>query len=142
MHSKKQKKQTLILVLIVLIVIAVIVAIRNSNKKDKIVGNVQLDNTVQVENKNNNSLIGTYIYSIDGTKYEFKEDGSGSMSSKDFNFEYTYTTHQNILTIDFRAEEVHDVKYTYKIDGNELTLTSLEGTISVGKEYKLEKENK
>lgn len=142
MYSKKQKKPTLILVLIVLIVIVVIVAIQNSNHKEKIAENVQVDNTVQVENENNNSLIGTYIYNTDGTRYEFKEDGNGSMSSKEFNFEYTYTTQQNILTIDFLAEEVHDVKYTYKINGNELTLTSLEGTISVGKEYKLEKENK
>lgn len=89
-----------------------------------------------------NSLIGTFIYQESKTKYTFKEDGTGSMSSDDYNFKYKYNVNGNILSIDFDKEEVHDAKYLFELNNGTLKLISKEGTVSIGEEYILKKENK
>lgn len=137
MHKQKNKRKTLIL-LSILFIVLIVLAVNSTNNKERI--NELEDNNVK--NYDENSIIGSFIYKVDGTKYEFKSDGNGSMSSKSFNYEYKYTTQDNNLNIDFIADEVQDVKYTYSINGNTLTLISVDGTVSTGEEYKLEKENK
>ena len=99
-------------------------------------------NKEDISNYDGNSLIGTFLYEENNTRYIFKEDGTGSMSSGDYNFEYNYKIDENILNIDFAKDEVHDVKYSYELNDGTLKLISKEGTVSIGEEYILKKENK
>lgn len=99
-------------------------------------------NKEDISNYDGNSLIGTFLYEENNTRYTFKEDGTGSMSSGDYNFEYSYKVDENILNIDFAKDEVHDVKYSYELNDGTLKLISKEGTVSIGEEYILKKENK
>lgn len=101
----------------------------------------QTTNT-EISNYDGNSLIGTFLYEENDTKYEFKDDGTGNMSSGDYNFEYKYKVDGNILEIDFSEEAVHDAKYSFELKDGILKLTSKEGTVSIGEEYILKKENK
>lgn len=152
MHRKKSKKKTLIITLVVLIAIiisVVLVVINSTETTDKNTKNEASEENKIVENDayNNSStdanlLIGTFVYRTDGTIYEFKENGTGSMTTGDYKFEYKYTAQNGNLEIDFNEEKVHDVKYTYSINDNSLTLVSISGTVTEGQEYKLEKENK
>lgn len=99
-------------------------------------------NKEDISNYDGNSLIGTFLYEENNTRYTFKEDGTGSMRSGDYNFEYNYKIDENILNIDFAKDEVHDVKYSYELNDGTLKLISKEGTVSIGEEYILKKENK
>ena len=96
----------------------------------------------KISDYDGNSIIGTFIYNENKTEYKFKEDGTGSMSSGDYNFEYKYIIDGNILEIDFAKDEVHDVKYSFELKNGILKLISKEGTVSIGEEYILKKENK
>lgn len=96
----------------------------------------------EVSNYGANSIVGTFLYEENKTEYNFKEDGTGNMSSGDYNFEYKYIIDGNILEIDFTNDEVHDVKYTFELNDGVLRLISKEGTVSIGEEYILKKENK
>ena len=93
-------------------------------------------------NYDGNSIIGTFLYEENNTEYKFKEDGTGNMSSGDYNFEYKYIINGNILEIDFTKDEVHDVKYAFELNNGILKLISKEGTVSIGEEYILKKEDK
>ena len=127
---KKKRSPLIFIIPIVLIVIAVIgMVFFKQNKED-------------ISNYDGNSLIGTFLYEENNTRYTFKEDGTGSMSSGDYNFEYSYKVDENILNIDFAKDEVHDVKYSYELNDGTLKLISKEGTVSIGEEYILKKENK
>ena len=101
-----------------------------------------LNKKEKVSNYDGNSIIGTFLYEENNTEYEFKEDGTGIMSSGDYNFEYKYKLDGNVLEIDFIKDEVHDVKYSFELNNGILKLISKEGTVSIGKEYILKKENK
>ena len=72
----------------------------------------------------------------------FKADGTGSMSSDNYNYEYKYIIDGNILKIDFARDEVHDVAYSFNLKDGVLKLISKEGTVSIGEEYILKKDNK
>ena len=95
-----------------------------------------------VSNYDENSIVGTFLYEENNTRYEFNEDGTGCMSSGDYNFDYKYIINENILEIDLVEDTVHDVKYTYELNNGILKLTAKEGTVSIGEEYILKKENK
>lgn len=131
-HRVKKKRSPLIFIIpIVLVVVTVIgIVFCKQNKKE------------DISNYDENSLIGTFLYEENNTRYTFKEDGTGSMSSGDYNFEYNYKVEENILNIDFAKDEVHDVKYSYELNDGTLKLISKEGTVSIGEEYILKKENK
>lgn len=127
----KKKRSTLIISVITIILILVIgtlIFIYNKNEK--------------ATNYNGNSLIGTFLYEKNKTKYIFNENGTGSMDSGDYHFEYEYNINENILEIDFADKKVNDVKYLFELNNGILKLISQEGTISIGEEYILEKENK
>lgn len=98
--------------------------------------------TDSISNYDGNSIIGTFLYKENNTKYQFFEDKSGNMSSSDYKFDYKYKIDKNILIIDFADEQVHDVKYTFELKDGTLKLISKEGTVSIGEEYILEKVNK
>lgn len=136
MQGKRKKKKTspLIPILIIMLIVVGVMIFANSKK-----GKNKEDNTV---NYNGSSIIGTYLYEKNNTKYTFKEDGTGSMSSDNYNFEYKYKIDGATLSIDFAKDEVHDVVYSYEVKAEELKLISKEGTISIGEEYILKKENK
>lgn len=93
-------------------------------------------------NYDGNSLVGTFIYEKNKTKYSFRENGTGSMSSDNYNYEYRYKVDDNILSIDFARDDVHDVAYSFELNNGVLRLISKEGTVSIGEEYILEKEDK
>ena len=153
MQQKKTKK-TLILALIVAVVVVLGIFLLNNrtgdtnkDEKNKDENNNVKNNSVSKNTQNNKdenygTLIGVFVYEKDGTHYEFKKDGTGSMSGTGFDYKYNYTTEGDVLKIDFEAKEVHDAEYTYKVDGNILNLKAKSGTETLGEEYKLEKENK
>ena len=93
-------------------------------------------------NYDGNSLIGTFLYEEGKTRYAFKENGTGSMSSDNYNYEYKYNVDGDTLSIDFAKDEVHDVTYSFEVKNGVLKLISKEGTVSIGEEYILKKEDK
>lgn len=116
------------LIIIIIFIVAIIVFINNRNNKKL--------------NYDGNSLIGTFLYEDNKTKYVFKEDGTGSMSSDDYKYDYTYKVDENLLSIDFSNNEVHDVVYSFELNKGILKLTSKEGTVTINEQYILKKENK
>ena len=81
-------------------------------------------------------------WDVDGTTfYEFAGDGKGALILPSKTYDFTYKIDNDQLHIDYVSESVHDGSYTFKIDGNKLTLVGGEGTI--GGTYELTKvENK
>ena len=135
-NKKLKKKRSPLIIIIAIILVIAIITYFKLNRSDKNSTNNEISNYV------GNSLIGTFLYEENDTKYEFKEDGTGSMSSGDYNFEYKYKVDGNVLEIDFSKDEVHDAKYSFELKDGILKLTSKEGTVSIGEEYILKKENK
>ena len=127
-RHKKKKSPLILIIIIIAVVIGVILFINNKNKKSS--------------NYDGNSLIGTFIYEQNKTKYSFKENGTGSMSSDNYNYEYKYKVDGNTLSIDFAKDEVHDVAYSFELKNGVLKLISKEGTVSIGEEYILKKDDK
>lgn len=132
----KEKGSSLIVLIIILIVVLIIFGIvvffHNKNMKSE----------KSNSNYDGNSIIGTFLYETNKTKYSFKENGTGSMSSDNFNYEYKYKIEGNTLNIDFVKDEVHDVAYSFELNNGILKLISKEGTVSIGEEYILKKEDK
>ena len=85
----------------------------------------------------NTGLCGVWAYG-DHTRYEFDEDGSGTMILDDWEFPYQYTTDENQLYMNFESDSLRDAVYTYLLEGKQLTLTGGEGT--TGGTYQLTKE--
>ncbi len=137
MQSNKKKRSSLIICIIVIITIIAIGTLAFINNKKNAKNNNSTINTDIVED----SLIGTFIYEENKTKYSFNDDGTGSMSSDNYSYEYKYKTEENTLSIDFARDEVHDVIYSYELKNGVLKLISKEGTVSVGEEYILKKED-
>lgn len=135
-NKKLKKKRSPLIIIIAIILVIAIITYFKLNRSDKNSTNNE------ISNYDGNSLIGTFLYEENDTKYEFKEDGTGSMSSGDYNFEYKYKVDGNVLEIDFSKDEVHDAKYSFELKDGILKLTSKEGTVSIGEEYILKKENK
>lgn len=81
-------------------------------------------------------------WDVDGTTfYEFDGDGKGALILPSKTYDFTYKIDSDQIHIDYENESVHDGSYTFKIDGNKLTLVGGEGTI--GGTYELTKvENK
>ena len=81
-------------------------------------------------------------WDVDGTTfYEFDGDGKGALILPSKTYDFTYKIDNDQIHIDYENESVHDGSYTFKIDGNKLTLIGGEGTI--GGTYELTKvENK
>lgn len=132
----KKKRSPLIIIIAIIIILIAIITFLKLNKNGKNTTN----NTTS--NYDSNSLIGTFLYEENDTRYEFKEDGTGKMSSGNYNYEYKYKVDGNLLEIDFSKDEVHDAKYSFELNDGILKLTSKEGTVSIGEEYILKKENK
>lgn len=135
-NKKLKKKRSPLIIIIAIILVIAIITYFKLNRSDKNSTNNE------ISNYDGNSLIGTFLYEENDTRYEFKEDGTGSMSSGDYNFEYKYKVDGNVLEIDFSKDEVHDAKYSFELKDGILKLTSKEGTVSIGEEYILKKENK
>ena len=164
MQHKKKSKQTLkirwIILLIVIMIAIVVIALITINKKEESttsgqpanilnnassdLGNI-IDNTTVMENKteeekrSNTNLSGTYIYN-ENVKYEYKDEGKGTMYDSDMEFEFVYTVKDNNLEIDFMLDALRDASYTFTLEGKNLTLIGGEGT--TGGEYRLQKETK
>ena len=70
---------------------------------------------------NRNPLVGRW-YMDSVTVYQFKKDGTGKMILPMSEYEFTYTTENGVLIIDFLYEGAKDAEYEYEINGDELTL--------------------
>ncbi len=127
-RNKKKKPLLILIIIILIIVVGIIVFINNRNNKKS--------------TYDGNSLIGTFLYEENKTKYVFKKDGTGSMSSDNYKYDYTYKVDGNLLSIDFSKSEVHDVVYSFELNNGILKLTSKEGTVTINEQYILKKENK
>lgn len=129
-RPKNKRKTFLIIVILLIIIIGAIVFIEIKQ------------NGMTNYNNIDNSLIGSFLYEEDGTIYEFKKNGKGSMTCGDITYKFSYTVQDGNLIIDYNEEKIQDVKYSYSFQNNDLKLVSLEGTASIGEEYKLIRENK
>jgi len=129
MQSKRKTKKKSPLIPIIIIVLLIIGAILIINGKRN-------------SNYDGDSLIGTFLYEEGKTKYTFKEDGTGKMTSNSFKYDYKYKTEGEMLIIDFNDDTVHDATYSYELNDGILKLVSKEGTVSINQEYILKKENK
>ena len=103
----KKKRSPLKFIIAIIIILIAIITFLKLNKNGKNITNKD------TSNYDNNSLIGTFLYEENDTKYVFKEDGTGSMSSENYNFEYTYKVEGNTLDIHFSKDEVQDAKYSF-----------------------------
>ena len=76
-------------------------------------------------------LKGSFVYE-ENTVYEFDGKGKGCMCITDggsrYHYEYTYTIKEDQIMLDFEAEEVRDATYTFKLNGDKLTIIGGEGT--------------
>lgn len=134
MYKEKGSSLIIIILMVILIIFGVVAFFYNKNMKN--------EESNYESNYDGNSIIGTFLYETNKTKYSFKENGTGSMSSDNFNYEYTYKIEGNTLNIDFVKDEVHDVAYSFELNNGILKLISKEGTVSIGEEYILKKEDK
>ena len=151
--KKKIKKRSLILIFAavavaaVCIVVAVIVfSSDNSSKPEQSLSRVEGSSTAASQSESKaekpNPLTGTWEY-IDGTRYRFNEDYSGAMlvkkvvnpedpaeGAKDeyYEYRYTYKIDGNNLSIDYKKEEVRDAEYTFEAEANSLKLIGGKGT--------------
>ena len=82
-------------------------------------------------------LIGSWQYDLnEHTIYTFGEDGKGSLSvlqtnngkSENKDYEYTFKIDGDQLSIDFEANILQDCVYTITIEGDKLTFVGGEGT--------------
>lgn len=80
---------------------------------------------------NTDLLKGSFVYE-QNTVYEFDGKGNGCMcitdSGSQYHYEYTYTIKEDHVMLDFKAEEVRDATYTFKLSDDKLTITGGEGT--------------
>ena len=56
------------------------------------------------------------------TSYAFNADGTGTMILPSATYEFTYTTQENELYIDFVYEGAKDARYIFRVEGKRLTL--------------------
>lgn len=83
-----------------------------------------------------NPLEGRWVYDS-YTQYVFEKDGNGCLEVDDVHYEYTYKINGNTLTLDFVEDIVRDCEYTFSVEDSQLTLIGGENTD--GGTYKLNK---
>ena len=71
----------------------------------------------------------------EGTVYEFDGKGGGTLRLPMGSHDFSYTTEQNLLTLDFAEDSAADSSYSFSVDGKSLTLDTNTGTV-----YRLERE--
>lgn len=76
---------------------------------------------------NKNPLEGRWVYDS-YTQYVFEKDGNGCLEVDDVHYEYTYKINGNTLTLDFVENIVRDCKYTFSVEDSQLTLIGGENT--------------
>ena len=112
----KFDKKKLIIVLIILIIIVVI----------------SLIFIIKGKNSFKNKLIGSWT--TDGkTVYEFKKNNIGFLKVSLAEYKFKYEIDDKTVFIDFDNERSEDVKYTYKLEGDKLTLKSKNGEFNFTK---------
>lgn len=81
-------------------------------------------------------IIGSYMLSDNSCTYTFNEDGSGCLQlSGGSQYNFTFSLADKTLKIDFESAAVSDSTYTVAFSDSGLTLTAVDGTITPGKEY-------
>lgn len=73
------------------------------------------------------SIKGEYVYD-QYTEYSFDGNGRGQMNLETKNYDFSYITGNNILSIDFDDDTILDCEYSYSVDGDILTIIGGEGT--------------
>ena len=65
----------------------------------------------------------------EGTVYEFDGKGGGTLRLPMGSHDFSYTTEQNLLTLDFAEDSATDSSYSFSVDGKSLTLDTNTGTV-------------
>lgn len=71
------------------------------------------------------SIVGTWDYDS-VTVYHFDKSGEGALELPNGSYEFSYKTDRDKLTIDFVSQSVVDSTYIFSVDGDKLTLVSVE----------------
>lgn len=72
-----------------------------------------------------NSIVGTWDYDT-VTVYRFDKGGEGALQLPNNSYDFSYSTEEDTLFIDFENENVTDHTYTFNISDGELTLNSVD----------------
>lgn len=80
----------------------------------------------------NDSLIGSWI-TEGGTIYEFNENNKGTMIVPLSEYKFTYKIDGNKLSIDYESEKAKDADYEYSIKNHKLILKGKRGTFTFTK---------
>ena len=75
------------------------------------------------------TLLGSWI-TPGGTIYEFNEDNKGIMIVPLSEYKFTYKIDGNKLSIDYESEKANDADYEYSIKNNKLVLKGKRGTFT------------
>ena len=77
-------------------------------------------------------IVGTWDYDTI-TVYRFDKNGEGALLLPNESYTFAYSIEEDQLIIDFESENVTDHRYTFSINGGDLTLTAEEsdGTVYV-----------
>ena len=138
---KKRKKQRTIFfsacaAILILLILGIVLLCRSCSSgkaNDTLTGS--LSSAVS-----DSRIVGSYILSDDSCTYVFKEDATGYLQlTGGSQYEFNYILKDDTLSIDFKSSAITDSKYTVAFKSDGITLTAVEGTISPGTEYKLNK---
>ena len=61
--------------------------------------------------------------------YEFDGKGVGTLRLPTGSHDFSYSTEQNLLTLDFAEDSAADSSYSFSVDGKSLTLDTNTGTV-------------
>lgn len=85
-----------------------------------------------------NPLLG--IWDMDGvTSYEFVDEQTGKLLLPSSEYEFSYKTDGDVLTIDFADERARDAVYQFSVQGDTMALTG--GTVTTQDSYTLTRRN-
>ena len=68
------------------------------------------------------SIVGTWDYDT-VTVYRFDKGGKGALVLPNVSYDFSYTTKDGRISIDFESEKATDSTYTYTVKGDKLTLS-------------------
>ena len=76
------------------------------------------------------SIVGTWDYDT-VTVYRFDKNGKGALILPNASYDFSYTTKDGKISIDFESEQASDSTYTYTVKADKLTLTVDEASDTV-----------
>ena len=111
-------------VAIVVLLLVVLLIVKGCSNNSDIGGSNPSTNTTNTETtEKEKTIIGSWTLN-NAITYQFNNDGTGAMVIEEYDYTFAYGTNGDKLHISFEDEKFSSGSYTFKIDGNKLTLSS------------------